>query len=165
MFLSLLRRVFLYVISMQSIQDDSNELRMTCKYDTDGMVYRDYVQATKSQVDIMIAPHKPYTCVVVDTINVRGHSCSKCSVSMARLYPYAIHFTYGCDFSPIGYNACGGLGEDNFKFYARINPVHRCSPSPTATTQTWLGSSCCMGRVPACLPARLPAFDLKATIG
>ena len=126
---------------MQSIQDDSNELRMTCKYDTDGMVYRDYVQATKSQVDIMIAPapSQHFTCVVVDTINVRGHSCSKCLVFLARLYPYTMHFTFGCNFSPNGSYFCGGLGEDNFGFYDCINPAHRCSSSPTATTQTWLG--------------------------
>ncbi|XP_028416284.1 uncharacterized protein LOC114540214 [Dendronephthya gigantea] len=65
---------------MQSIQDDSSQFRMTCKYDTDGMVYRDFVQATKSQVDIMIAPQKSYACAVVDAINVRGHSCSNCSI-------------------------------------------------------------------------------------
>ena len=29
---------------MQSIQEDSSKFRVTCNYDTDGVVYRDYLQ-------------------------------------------------------------------------------------------------------------------------
>mgnify|MGYP002803582578 CR=1 FL=1 len=38
---------------MQSIQDDFVKFRITCKYDTDGVVYTDYLQAAKKQIDIL----------------------------------------------------------------------------------------------------------------
>ena len=122
---------------MQSIQADSSNFRLTCKYDVDGMVYRDYLQATKTQVDIMTFDSA--SCPVVDEIDVRGHSCSKCDVFLVQTNVYGIHISIGCSFRPSGIFGCHGLGEDNFGWYDCINPAHRCSSLPTATTQTWLG--------------------------
>ncbi|XP_028416307.1 uncharacterized protein LOC114540231 [Dendronephthya gigantea] len=124
---------------MQSIQDDSSQFRITCKYDTDGMVYRDYLQATKTQVDIMSFDYASQPCSVVDVIDIRGHSCSKCEILLVQTNVYGIHSSIGCSFKPSGYFDCGGLGEDNFGWYDCANPAHRCSSSPTATTQIWLG--------------------------
>ena len=33
----------------------------------------------------------------------------------------------------------GIIPEDNFGFYQDVNPDHRCSANPIATTQWWLG--------------------------
>ena len=117
----------------------SNMMWTVCKYDVDGMLYRDYLQATKSQVDVMTFDSASSSCPVVDEINVRGHSCSKCDVLLVQTHVYGIHISIGCSFRPSSYLDCDGLGENNFWMYECINAAHRCSSSPTATTQTWLG--------------------------
>ena len=63
---------------MQSIQDDSSQFRMTCNYDTDGVVYRDYLQIAKDQLNILTSTTSG-SCILVERINIRGHSCENCT--------------------------------------------------------------------------------------
>ena len=126
---------------MQFIQEDSGKFRVTCIYNTDGVVYRDYFQASFGQINILKQPLQG--CLLVEWIDVRGESCKDCLASVHQ-YDYTIfHFdSYsedGCDFQPPGSKSCLGLGEDNFGFYACVNTAHRCSSSPSATTQIWFG--------------------------
>ena len=131
---------------MQSIQDNSSKLRVTCKYDTDGLVYRDYLQVTKKEIDILTFKNNTQ-CPLVELIDVRGQSCSNCTASLSQ-WNYILHSdsfyaaNRSCQFRPTGVKRCTGTyTEDNFGYYGCINTAHRCSSSETATTQTWLGSN------------------------
>jgi hypothetical protein len=129
---------------MQTIQDASSKFRITCKYDTDGLVYRDYLQAAKKEIDILSFKNdKP--CPLVELIDVRGQSCSDCTAAMNQLNSILHSDSYsaanrGCRFRPTGCKLCHSYTEDNFGYYRCINTAHRCSSSQRATTQTWLGS-------------------------
>ena len=134
---------------MQAIQEDSTAFRMTCQYNTDGVVYTDYLQASKIHVDILTYTnqHPSHPCPFVDFINIRGQKCEKCSVFIYQRDDVILHTdshyaaSKGCDFQPTGSRNCSGVGEDNFGAYFCTNPAHRCSSSATATTQTWLGGN------------------------
>ena len=134
-------------LRMQSIQEDSSKFRVTCNYDTDGVVYRDYLQVANNQLDILtFASGGP--CVLVERINIRGQSCENCTayIYQGGQYNFALHSdSYystgrGCEFKPTGGTRCvGSSGEDNFGVYKCVNPAHRCSSSHSSTTQTWFG--------------------------
>ena len=129
---------------MRSIQKDSSHFRLTCKYDMDGMIYRDYLQATNNQLDILtFTGGNP--CHLVENIDVRGQGCSKCTVSFYQdntiLHIDSLSAaSKACQFHPTGGKTCGSYTEDNFGYYTCTNTGHRCSSSQTSTTQTWLGS-------------------------
>ena len=129
---------------MQSIQDDSNKFRMTCKYDTVGIVYDDFLVAAKKDIDIMT--YRTGACTLVDYISIRTHDCALCKAYFYQDTSNPFHIDSskthtGCDFSATDANGCGtnGPGEDNFGLYDCTNPAHQCSSSENATTQTWLG--------------------------
>ena len=132
---------------MESIQDDSGKFRVTCNYDTDGVVYRDYLQVAINQLDILTFLSVD-SYILVEQINIRGQSCNNCTAFIFQgsgskyiLHSDSYFFTGpGCEFQPTGGLHCGGLGEDNFDAYLCVNPAHRCFSSPSSTTQTWFGS-------------------------
>ena len=128
---------------MQSIQADSGKFRVTCNYNTDGVVYRDYLQASNVQMDFL-SEVDFITCLRVEWIDVRGESCKNCTAKVHQHWNNIFHFdpyqASGCDFQPSGSKSCAGSGEDNFGFYECVNTAHRCTSSPSATTQTWFGS-------------------------
>ena len=133
---------------MQSIQKDSSKFRMTCNYDADGVVFRDYIQAANDQMDI-ITFVKGGVCIFVEWINIRGQECKNCTAYLGQggQYKFSLHSdSYyagdaGCEFAPNKGLSCSGDGEDNFGFYGCVNPAHRCSSSQSATTQTWFGGN------------------------
>jgi hypothetical protein len=133
---------------MQSIQKDSSKFRMTCNYDTDGVVFRDYLQAANDQMDI-ITFVKGDVCLFVEWINIRGQECKNCTAFLYQGGPTKrpLHTdSYfagdaGCEFWPSMGLYCSGDEEDNFGRYQCVNPAHRCSSSQSATTQIWFGGN------------------------
>ena len=122
---------------------------MTCRYDTDGLNYTDYVRGSNDNINILTtytSSHKK--CSEVEFIDVRGYNCTQGTTVVAYRYIYSwtlyINSFWSvkwCSFKPAGSLNCGGRGEDNFGLYRCINPAHRCSSSPTSTTQTWFGGN------------------------
>jgi hypothetical protein len=106
---------------MQSIQKDSSKFRMTCNYDADGVVFRDYFQAANDQLDI-ITFVKGEVCIFVEWINIRGQECKNCTALLVQggKHKLALHIdSYyardrGCEFPPNKGFYCSGKGEDNF---------------------------------------------------
>ena len=133
---------------MASISRDSSKWRQTCQYDTEGVVYTDYIEASNEKIDILTL-HGVFTGTTylrdrheVDYVDVRGQNCRKCTAPIIQGINNPLHLdTYRstCEFNPTGSLSCGGSGEDNFGYYGCVNSAHRCSSSPTATTQTWFG--------------------------
>ena len=132
---------------MQSIQSDSTKIRITCKFDTDGLIYDDFLVANEHQIDILNFKYRhttlPHVCSRVEYVNIRGEDCAFCTMLLYQ-DSYTLHTdsdkTDNCEFKSTGSKHCGGAGEDNFGHYSCVNPVHRCSSSPNATTQIWLGT-------------------------
>jgi hypothetical protein len=134
---------------MQSVQDDSSKFRVTCKYDTDGLNYTDYIEAKKEHIDVLNFEnhhkHSP-VCSLVDYVNIRGDDCAFCTMILFQVRDkYTFHtdsagIGAACDFQSSGAELCGGGGEDDFGLYGCVNPAHRCSSSADATTQLWFGT-------------------------
>ena len=133
-------------LRMKPIQDDSSQFRMTCNYDTDGVVYHDYFQIAKDQLNILTFKNSG-SCILVERIDIRGESCENCTAIFYGMSNEALHTdSYsssraGCEFKPTGALSCGGKGEDNFGVYVCVIPDHRCSSSQLSTTQAWLGGN------------------------
>ena len=125
---------------MHSIQDDSDQFRVTCKYDTDGVVYTDYLRATKKQIDVMHYYYSASSCNQVEYINYRGESCSKCTASIHQTHYKILHLhtKSRCEFQP---KRSSGHDAISFGWYGDYEEESRCSSSPMATTQTWLGGN------------------------
>ena len=129
---------------MQSIQEDSSKFRVTCNYDTDGVVYRDYLQVATDQIDILTYASGA-SCILVEQIDIRGESCKNCTAHIFQNFHHSLHSdsyfpaSLNCEFQPTGGLYCSGYGEDNFGFYDCANPAHRCSSAQSSTTQTWFG--------------------------
>ena len=128
---------------MQSVQQDSKKWRLTCRYDTDGVVYTDYVRASNSKFDILSSVKSNGQCVQVEYIDIRGYHCTDCTSPMwqtksgiLHIDSYKANIKSGCEFKPAESTSCG---EDNFGHYSCFNPRHRCTSSEQATTQTWFG--------------------------
>ena len=132
---------------MQSIQEDCSKFRVTCNYDTDGVVYRDYLQVANDQIDILTYENGT-SCTLVEQIDIRGQRCENCTafihqggaLKLALQSDSYYSAVYDCEFQPNGSLFCNGEGEDNFGVYGCVNPAHRCSSSQSSTTQTWFGS-------------------------
>ena len=115
---------------------------MTCNYGTDGVVYRDYLQIAKGQLNILTFTTSG-SCILVERIDIREN----CTAIFYDMSNEALHTdSYfssrtGCEFKPTGALSCGGKGEDNLGVDVCVNPDHRCSSSQLSTTQAWLGGN------------------------
>ena len=130
---------------MQSIQEDSSKFRFTCNYDTDGVVYRDYLQVATDQLNILTFVGD--SCILLERIDIRGQSCENCTALIVQggQGDIALHCdsyysrNADCEFQPTESLPCKKYGEDNFGVYDCANPAHRCSSSQSSTTQSWFG--------------------------
>ncbi|XP_031567938.1 uncharacterized protein LOC116302717 [Actinia tenebrosa] len=136
---------------MLHIRSNSTLFRATCKYETDGLLTRDYIRGLLTNFDIIM--HASGTiCAHVQYINVRGINCSECTTHCYQ-GPYHAFVDSGLG-SIEGCQWDGRQGsqrlwsnklnrymyDDNFGFYSIHNQEHRCSSSHSSTTQWWLGN-------------------------
>ena len=120
--------------------NQSTHWRATCRYDTDGVVYTDYMRTSLADCNILTLPTHHGTCFNFELINIRGHECVNCTAPLwNEKGTYPLHTD--SDFKVCEFD--GKIGafpiEDNFGFYVAVNPSHRCSSSEESTTQFWLG--------------------------
>lgn len=123
--------------------------RSTCNYHLSGYVQRDSVRGSLLYLDIL--KHTAGNlCVAVDFIDVRGITCSSCTVAMYQ--DTFIHLNVdstssdkGCQWN--GYPGAhsvkirGKWNYDNyFGNYLVYNTAFGCTSSSTSTTQWWLGT-------------------------
>ena len=128
---------------MNSMLSHSTHFRATCKFDTDGLVTRDYLRGKTTDFNILLLLKKD-SCEKMEYINIRGYDCYNCTAKMTQKIWWHIHcdsyYMDPCQFT----SARNGSvkepgGEDNFGFYGTINSLHRCSSGNDATTQWWFG--------------------------
>lgn len=93
---------------MQSIQEDSSKFRVTCNYDSEGVVYRVYLEVAKDQLNMLTLVNVD-SCILVERINIRGQGCQRCTAFIFQSGggPFALHSdsyystAHACEFPPI----------------------------------------------------------------
>ena len=132
-------RFRLSLSKIKQLRVHSSHWRITCNYQMDGLVTTDYVRAKISDFDL-IDFRGLGICRRVEYVNVRGHSCSDCDVSWWQDNNQIFHHDSGA--ARCGFDSSPGAvpSEDNFGFYASVNPNFRCTKSgQESTTNYWLG--------------------------
>ena len=127
------------------LRDHSTHWRATCRYNTDGLVYTDYLRASFEDFDIVtVTPTVASSCQKYELVNIRGNECANCTAATWYLkgsFPLHIDSSirHECDFDG---NQGGDVvgSEDNFGYYHAVNQKFRCTSSQEATTQFWFGS-------------------------
>ena len=130
---------------MDMIANHSTHFRATCNFNTDGLIFIDYLRAKFTNIDIMRLKYDG--CKKYEYINIRGYGCENCTADFVQQDRWHAHVdSYhgslykGCQLTSPQTGAIKlPEGEDNFGFYETVNPVHRCSSSPNSTTQWWFG--------------------------
>ena len=125
------------------LRDHSTHWRATCRYNTDGTVYTDYLRASLEDFDIIKdVPTVVDTCRPYEYVNIRGNECVNCTAFTAyKKGIYSLHvdsyFTHrSCDFDA---SKSAINDEDNFGMYSSTNPKFRCTSNLGDTTQFWIG--------------------------
>ena len=131
--------------TMESIQNDSTKWRVTCDFDKNLTALRnDFMQGSKASVNILTF-NEEGVCKKVEYVDIRGYSCSNCSVMLYQTDLYPFHMdtresVESCDLKVEDSKWCQGQGgEDSFGYYHCRHEGHRCSATNTSTTNTWLG--------------------------
>ncbi|CAH3028432.1 unnamed protein product [Porites evermanni] len=121
------------------LRTQSTHWRATCRYDTNGVVYTDYMRTSLANCDIITLPEgtPPNICFQFEFINIRGHECFNCTAPLWN--SPALHTDTGLTFCELNATEGAVASEDNFGLYSSANPLHRCSSGPNSTTKFWLG--------------------------
>ena len=128
------------------LRDRSTHWRATCRYNTDGPVYTDYLRTSLEDFDIIRdTPSMTTRCRKYELVNIRGNECLNCTAfSWYQKGAYPLHIdssiSLGCDFDGSQTDVAVD-SEDNFGQYIVVNPNFRCTSSLTATTQFWIGGA------------------------
>ena len=133
---------------MESIQQDSTKWRITCRYETDGVVYTDYLRALNTELNIL--KFKSKRCAKMEYLDVRGQKCTDCIAFPRGQDGKMLHIFYNnespnvlkCDFRLLKgthFEIDRFLGY-YFGHYYHVDTHHRCSSSGGATTQIWFGA-------------------------
>ena len=139
---------------MLIIQNETTHWRMTCNYNTQSIADKiDYLRVNNAMLEMLNYDSNDYPtnnrCKMVEYLNIRGGSCSQCSVAISQSTGMLSINNYyndvsSCDWRyPNGYHLCTSpryLGEYNFGAYVCINRSFRCTLSSSTTTQMWFGS-------------------------
>ena len=125
---------------MKQLRSRLTHWRVTCSFQLDGLVYRDFVRAKIIDFDPLTLKGASI-CKRVEYINVRGHSCSECDVAWWQddvMLHHDSSKSAVCEFV----SSSGAVqSEDNFGYYDVANPNFRCTESGReSTTNYWFGS-------------------------
>lgn len=124
---------------MKFLRSQSTHWRATCSFYTKTpYIYSDYARANFA--DFNLLSFTGYNvCKKMEYVNIRGHQCVDCTATwFAVVKTYGTHIDSSfssCQFVPKG----SVSSEDNFGFYGTTTNKFRCSSSPKATTNWWIG--------------------------
>ena len=125
---------------MKQVLSRSTHWRVTCSFQIDGLVYRDYVRAKITDFDPINFKGRGI-CKRVEYVNVRGHNCSNCDVAWWQDNDQMLH--HDSSSARCGFDSSFGAvqSEDDFGLYDSSNPKFRCTESGRdSTTNYWFGS-------------------------
>lgn len=125
----------------------STHFRATCNFNASSKIglqsYRDYLKVSFCAYNQFLSFPNKYLCVIVDYINIRGYSCSKCSIPI-----FSNHNHHLFIYNEKTRTMCGRVQfpnavvhENNFGYYEDYNTRFSCSAKPTSTTIWWIGGT------------------------
>ena len=125
---------------MTSTLSHSTHFRATCNFNIDELVTTDYLRAKTTDLNILQINRWP--CVKMEYIDIRGYHCYDCTALMIQGFNSHLHTDSSykvktCQFTSARDSSVES--EDNFGYYEKINPLHRCTSGDNATTQWWFG--------------------------
>ena len=134
------------LVEMEHLKKHSTHWRFTCDFPAKPVdLYRDYAVARFKDFDVL--SFTGYNaCKLMEYINIRGHHCAECTIgwyaSQSPTTGQSLHVRSGtkstnCQFEP---KEGAVAGEQNFGYYVTTNNNFRCTSSPNATTNLWIGS-------------------------
>ncbi|XP_046863867.1 uncharacterized protein LOC124457719 [Xenia sp. Carnegie-2017] len=129
--------------TMIGIKEDKNDRwRITCNYTSINWNVGDRLEATYKNIELLDEKKYDGECVLVEYVNIRGASCSRCNISIFQNENYIFHADSTKTKCGRTWNGtpCDGLNEDNFGHYKCRNNRHDCTSSNNATTQLWFGN-------------------------
>ena len=125
----------------------STHFRATCNFNSEdekGLLNRrDYLRVSFCAYNYFLANRNSWTCAIVDYINVRGHSCSKCSIpfyssSSHHLFIHLPQCKVSCGRFTVAQMVTSG---DAFGYYGNVNSQFSCTANSTSTTNWWIGGA------------------------
>ena len=125
---------------MTSTLSHSTHFRATCNFNIDELVTTDYLRAKTT--DLNILQINSWLCVKMEYIDIRGYHCYDCKALMIQGFSSHLHTDSRYWVKPCQFTSArdGSVeSEDNFGYYEKINPLHRCTSGDNATTQWWFG--------------------------
>ena len=136
---------------MSSIASSSTYWRATCSYPVYGVDFRDYIRVNLSILNpLTYKSDENKTCVTVDYVDIKGTNCVKCTQAFFQpddkklsLSPKQSRTRYHCNFdtSKVEHKC---YSTRHARLYGRSDycpdPKHRCSETPTSTTEFWFGA-------------------------
>ena len=129
---------------MQQLRSVSTHWRVTCNFDTEGVLYRDYVRARFNEIDPISLSGKGL-CKKVEYMNVRGHNCTGCTAAWWQFQDSGgqniFHHDSSIDSCQFGNTPDAAPSEDNFGLYVNgnTNSQFRCTSAGLSTTNHWFG--------------------------
>ena len=130
-----------------STASSSTHFRATCNFNESSKIgltsYRDYLRVSLCAYKLLLSSPERHTCAVVDYINVRGYSCSRCSIPIHSGRRYHLHIYNNnvrtmCD----RINFPNAVSHENeFGHYQHVNTRFSCSATRTSTTNWWIGGT------------------------
>ncbi|XP_067026525.1 uncharacterized protein [Acropora muricata] len=86
---------------MNSTLSHSTHFRATCNFNTDGLVFTDYLTAKTAPLNILQLKLNP--CVKMEYINIRGYDCYNCWVWMTQGINWHLHtdLYYGANYCQV----------------------------------------------------------------
>ena len=126
----------------------STHFRATCNFNSDSEKglsdRRNYLRVSFCAYGLFLQSRNRWNCAVVDYINIRGTSCSKCSIP---LYSNGINHLHTN--VPYARKICGRFNvpnptsnEQSFGHYSgAINRQFSCTESSSSTTNWWIGGA------------------------
>ena len=125
---------------MNSTLSHSTHFRGTCNFNTEGLATTDYLRAKTT--DLNILQLNSYPCVKMEYIYIRGYDCYNCTAQIGQGINSHLHTDSGYNVKPCQFTSARDssvTAEDNFGYYNKINPLHRCTSGNDSTTQWWFG--------------------------
>ena len=116
------------------LRDHSTHWRATCRYNTDGTVFTDYLRASLDDFDIVkVTRTVAASCEKYELVNIRGNECVNCTAAtwyQKNVWPLHMDSSMRLDCEFDGSKTGDGIPiEDNFGLYIVVNPKFRCSSS------------------------------------
>ncbi|RDD46106.1 hypothetical protein TrispH2_001764 [Trichoplax sp. H2] len=124
----------------------STHFRATCNFDSQSKTgltsHRDYLRVSFCAYNYFLT-NRGWTCAIVDYINIRGYSCSKCSIPFYSDSNNHLQSNIAYSKTKCGkFNVPDAVADERiFGNYYSFSEKFSCVTNSTSTTNWWIGGA------------------------